>query len=171
MPKKQYGSAADYEKKLKTVMERMDAENYNYDIIDTRHTHGAWVEFWINGQMYRFDHDSEKAAARGISISYGSDCFAQIVLALEDLARISKRGIYELQTWITGMKYLPAPEIVPDCLLALGFEEVPTSIEEIKTRFKMLAKDAHPDGGGTEERFAKLRGAADQAIKFLEGRK
>ena len=49
-----------------------------------------------------------------IKMAYGSDCFAQIVLSLEDLARMAERGIYELQTWLSGMQYLPPPVVVPE---------------------------------------------------------
>ena len=161
---KQYASPEKYERKLELVMERMGAEecNYNFD------RHGAWVEFRLKGQFYRFDHTREKAAALGIKLNYGSDCFAQIVLSLEDLARMAERGIYELQTWLAGMKYLPPPVMVPDCLRALGFEEIPAGIEDVKARFKGLAKKAHPDAGGTEARFIALQQAADQAIKYME---
>lgn len=163
---KQYASPEKYEHKLELVMKRMGAEDCNYDFS----RHGAWVEFRLKGQLYRFDHTKEKAAALGIKLNYGSDCFAQIVLSLEDLARMSERGIYELQTWLSGLKYLPPPEIVPDCLRTLGFEEVPASAEDVKARFKGLAKKAHPDAGGSQERFVALQEAAKQAIEYLEGR-
>ncbi len=164
---KQYADAAKYERKLELVMERMSAEKYEYNF----DRHGAWVEFWLSGQMYRFDHDKEKASTLGIKLNYGSDCFAQIVLSLEDLARMAERGIYELQTWLSGMKYLPPPVFVPDCIRALGFEEVPGSVEDVNARYRQMAKDVHPDGGGTEERFNALRAAADAAIKYMEGAK
>ena len=163
---KQYASPEKYERKLELIMKRMGATEYNYDFS----RHGAWVEFRIKGQLYRFDHTKEKAAALGIKLNYGSDCFAQIVLALEDLARMAERGIYELQTWLSGMKYLPPPEFVPDSLRALGFEEIPASAEDVKARFKLLAKKAHPDAGGTEERFISLQQVAHEAIKYMEER-
>lgn len=163
---KQYASPEKYERKLELVMERMGATEYNYDFS----RHGAWVEFLLKGQLYRFDHTREKAAALGIKLNYGSDCFAQIVLSLEDLARMAERGIYELQTWLSGTKYLPPPEFVPDSLRALGFEEIPTSVEDVKARFKLLAKKAHPDAGGTEERFILLQQAAHEAVKYMEER-
>lgn len=88
---------------------------------------------------------------------------------LEDLARAVKRRTYDLQIWIQGMKQLPPPVTIPDYIRALGFEEVPASVEDVKARFKSLAKKAHPDGGGTQERFIALQQAADQAIKYVEG--
>ena len=163
---KQYADAAVYEKKLQKVMERMEASacNYNFD------RHGAWVEFRLKGQLYRFDHTREKAAAHGIKLAYGSDCFAQIVLSLEDLARMAERGIYELQTWLSGMQYLPPPVVVPECLRALGFMEIPASCEEVKARFKGLAKKCHPDAGGSEADFIALQKAAKEALQYMESR-
>jgi len=38
----------------------------------------------------------EKERKNGISLSYGSDAFAQLVLSLEDIARMTERGIDEL---------------------------------------------------------------------------
>lgn len=35
---------------------------------------------------------------------------AEVVLALEDLVRMIDRGIYDLSTWVAGMKYLLAPK-------------------------------------------------------------
>ena len=165
--KKQYGNASAYENKLARVMERMGAESYSYNF----DRFGAWVEFALKGQLYRFDHDRENAKARGINLNYGSDCFAQIVLSLEDLARMAERGIYELQTWLVGMKFLPPPTVLPDYLQRLGFVEVPSDVSEIKTRYRALAQEAHPDMGGSEEAFITLQNDAKAAIEYLQTRK
>lgn len=162
MPK-QYASASSYEDKLKRVMERLEIKdfNWNYD------RHGAWVEFRYKGLLYRFDHSVEKAKSRGINISYGSDAFAQIVLALEDLARMVERGIYDLQTWVSGMKYLPPVLQIPTFFKALGFEQIPSSEEEIKVRYRNLSKTVHPDLGGNAEDFNKLVKASEQCLQYL----
>ena len=74
---KQYASPDAYEAKLARVMERMGADQYNYNW----DRHMAWVEFRLKGQLYRFDHSVEKAKARGFKLTYGSDVFAQLVIA------------------------------------------------------------------------------------------
>lgn len=160
---KQYADATVYERKLQKVMERMTVEEYNYNF----DRHGAWIEFRLKGQLYRFDHTKEKAEARGIKLMYGSDCFAQIVLSLEDLARMAERGIYELQTWLEGMKFLPPPVVVPECLRNLGFAQIPESVEDVKARYKTLAKKCHPDTGGSEADFAALQETAHEALKYM----
>jgi hypothetical protein len=161
---KQYASASSYEEKLKRVMERLNIKefNWNYD------RHGSWVEFRYKAQLYRFDHSVEKAKSRGVNLTYGSDAFAQIVLALEDLARMVERGIYDLQTWVSGMKYLPPVIEVPSFLKLLGFEQIPSSEEEIKTRYKNLAKQLHPDVGGNAEDFMKIQKASENSMKYLK---
>lgn len=162
--KKQYAGPDAYEAKLERVMERFGVDEYNYNW----DRHMAWVEFRLKGQLYRFDHSVEKAKARGFALTYGSDVFAQLVISLEDLARMAERGIYEIQTWLAGMKYLPPPVILPDCFKVLGYTEKPTDAEGVKARFKTLAKKAHPDGGGSHESFIRLQAAADEAIKIME---
>ena len=161
--KKQYASADNYERKLERIMERFGATEYDYNF----DRHGAWVQFRMRGQLYRFDHTLEKAKAGPQPLTYGSDCFAQIVLALEDLARMAERGIYELSTWLEGMKFLPPPVVVPECFRILGFEQIPESAEEIRARFKALVKEAHPDTGGNNEAFIKLNTAQTQALEYI----
>lgn len=145
-------------------MEKLEIKdfNWNYD------RHGAWIEFRYKGSLYRFDHSVEKAQSRGVKLTYGSDAFAQIVLALEDLARMIARGIYDLQTWVAGMKYLPAVVEVPSFFKMLGFEQLPSSEEEVKTRYKNLVKQLHPDIGGNADDFVKIKEAAEEAIRYLK---
>lgn len=165
MPK-QYGSADSYERKLERVIERLgaDSPDYNWD------RHGCWVQFRLKGELYRFDHSKERAAARGIKLAYGSDAFAQVVLTLEDLARMAERGIYEPQTWLAGMKYLPPPIEVPSFLQFLGFTQIPASSHDVTERYRTLSKQMHPDTGGNPEDFKRLTQAADLATKYMDER-
>ena len=117
--------------------------------------------------MYRFDHTVENARVRGVNLNYGSECFAQIVLSLEDLARMVERGIYELSTWVAGMKFLPPPREVPQCFQALGFTETPSSADDVRARYREMAKQFHPDAGGTDTEFRALTEASEQAIAFF----
>lgn len=100
MPGRQHGPASIYEYKLKQVMERLGVEEYNFNW----DRWSAWVEFLYRGELYRLEHSVAKARARGVELRYGSDAFAEVVLTLEDVVRIVERGIYELETWLLGMK-------------------------------------------------------------------
>lgn len=167
MTKKQYGSADQYERKLEKVMERLgvDSFNFNWD------RWGCWIEFRYRGELYRFDHSIEKAKVRGVDLRYGSDAFAQVVLALEDLARMVERGIYELSTWVAGMKYLPPPIEIPSFFQFLGFQQIPSSQEDIRERYRQLAKTMHPDTGGNEKDFLKLKDASERALQYFGGKR
>ena len=164
--KKQYADVNLYEKKLDAVMKRLKVDKYEFDWS----RNDCWVEFWLNGQLYRFDHGVKKALEHDIKISYGSDAFAQLVLALEDLARITERGIYELSTWVSGMKLLPESDQkeIPFFFTFMGFTEIPKTFEEVKKRYRSMSKTLHPDQeGGSEESFKKLLEAYGEAENYF----
>lgn len=162
--RKQYGDPDFYEKKLAKVMERLGADGFNFNWSRDN----CFVEFRYKGELYRFDHSVEKARQHGIELTYGSDAFAQVILALEDLARMVERGIYDLSTWVAGMKYLPPVVEIPSFFKALGFTEMPVGPDEVRTRYRTLAKQLHPDQGGNAKDFQNLRTAAEQAMKYLK---
>lgn len=162
---KQYAEPSAYEAKLEKVMTRLGIEAYNYDWSRFE----CWVEFTYKGQPYRFSHSVSNAQAHGVNIRYGSDVFAQVVLSLEDLARMVERGIYDLSTWVAGMKYLPEAISIPDCFLVLQFSKIPDDIAEVEKQFKRLAAVAHPDKGGSGEQFLVLQNARSQAKEYFNG--
>lgn len=155
--KKYYGPPDTYEQKLDRVMKRLGVTEYRYDW----NRKDTYVEFLYKGQWYHFDNSFEKAAAAAEKthkeISYVSDLFAQIVLALEDIARLSEQGLYGLSHWIEGMKMLPSAKSIPTCFVALGFDHIPQSDEELRQRFRKRAKETHPDTGGSQEEFEVLK--------------
>lgn len=165
MPAKKYGSLDYYEGKLERVAERLGVARLDWNA----DRHGCWVSFVYKGQMYRFDHSVTNARTHGIDLTYGSDAFAQVVLALEDLARMVERGIYDLQTWVAGLKYLPAPTKIPECLRILGFVDVPADAAAVSERYRQLAKVAHPDAGGNTGEFQALRQAYQDAMQLVGG--
>lgn len=164
MAKVYSGSYDDYEKKLKRVMERMGVDKYNYDW----NRQECYIEFTYHSQFYRFEHSLEKAMLHKQKITAVSDLFAQLVISLEDICRMSERGIYELSTWIEGMKALPPKKDIPACFVTLLFDEMPTSAEQVKQRYREIIKTAHPDKGGSEEMFKKYTNAYDESLKYLE---
>lgn len=159
---KQYADAGTYEAKLEKVMQRFGADKYDYNW----DRFSCWVEFWYKGQLYRFEHSIENAKQHGCDVRYGSDVFAQVVLTLEDIARMTERGIYELQTWVAGLKALPKPKDIPECFKMLGFTETP-ELKELKARHREIIKVAHPDAGGTQEYFIAIQKAYEQAENIL----
>jgi len=162
---KQYAEPATYEAKLEKVMARLGVEQYDYDWSRFE----CWVSFVYKGQAYRFSHSVENAKAHGVNIRYGSDVFAQVVLSLEDLARMVERGIYDLSTWAAGMKYLPAAKPLEPCFAGLGFIERPKTAEEVKAQYKRMAKGMHPDAGGDEAAFVALGENYRKCLEMMEG--
>ena len=162
---KQYTNPEFYEKKLAKVMERFGVETYDWDY----NRYGGWVQFTYKGQVYRFEHSVENARNHGVNLNYGSDAFAQIVLALEDLARIVGRGIYDLQNWVAGMKALPEAVYIPDFFKTLGFDYMPTTTDEVEKAFRKKAAIVHPDKGGSNADFIAVRSAYEAAIKYVKG--
>lgn len=161
---KQYAEPATYEAKLEKVMSRLGVEKYDYNW----DRFSCWVTFVYKGQHYQFSHSVENAREHGVNIKYGSDVFAQVVLSLEDLARMVERGIYDLSTWVAGMKYLPAGKEIPVCFQILQFTEIPEGAAEVDKQFKRLVKIAHPDAGGSEEQFRALQTAREMAIEYFK---
>jgi hypothetical protein len=164
-PKKQYTAGNEfYENKLARVMERLGVSDFNWNW----DRYGGWVDFRYRGETYRFEHSVQKAQARGIKLNYGSDAFAQVVMALEDLARMVERGIYELSTWVAGMRFLPPPVTVPECFRQMGFTEIPAGPDDVNERYRTLAKTMHPDAGGSAEQFKQLQSAAEAAKRYFD---
>ncbi len=162
---KQYAEPAAYEAKLEKVMARLGVEQYDYDWSRFE----CWVSFVYKGQAYRFQHSVENAKAHGVNIRYGSDVFAQVVLSLEDLARMVERGIYDLSTWAAGMKYLPEAKPLKPWFAGLGFIEMPETVGEVKSQYKRMAKGMHPDSGGDEKAFVALYENYCKCMKEMEG--
>jgi hypothetical protein len=169
-PKKRYPDTDAYERKLKTVMARLGASNlsYNWDRVGA-----AFVSFNVGREFYRFDHDVNKTAGLPAEnrLYYGADCFCQIVLSLQDIARMTERRIYKLQTWIEGMKALPPGLEIPDFLMRLEFtDHFPDSENEIKAHFKQLAKRVHPDAGGDPEDFKRATADEEMALQWFKSK-
>lgn len=162
----QYASLEFYEKKLGKVMTRfgIDADKYDWDCNRT----GCWVEFYYKGNLYRFEHSVQNAKAHGHKLSYGSDAFAQVVLALEDLARLVDRGIYDLQDWVAGMKSLPPAQQRPSFCGILGLSCWPCSKEQIEKSYRSMARRNHPDLGGSDEFMKTLNDAKAEALRQLK---
>lgn len=170
--KKQYGDIDSYVKKLDNVMKRLDVNQYDYDWTKN----SAYVKFFYKNKWYQFDHSVDKANASGkMHLVYGTDVFAQLVLALEDLSRMVERGIYDLSVWVSSMVMIEEkPRIyLPECFCKLGFTKIYyssyPSLDDITKAYKEIAKEVHPDTpNGSEEAFKELTEAYNNCIRFLD---
>ena len=66
------------------------------------------------------------------------------------------------------MKFLPPPIDVPSFFKFLGFKDIPAGPEDVKERYRQMAKKFHPDAGGNEEDFKKLQDAAEKAQQYFD---
>lgn len=162
------GGFEEYEKKLRTVMEKIGVEKFNYDW----NRQSCFVELICRGRAFRFEKSLEDAARRGERIACVSDLFAQIVLMLEDLARASSRGLFDFAEIVSGLPSLPegAARLEP-CFASLGFSRRPESAEEVQSRYRQLAKVMHPDAGGDADAFQLLRENYLKCVELMGGEK
>ncbi len=113
-----------YEKKLIGVMKRLKVQNYKFNWDRT----SCFVEFSYNGNLYRLEHSIEKAKKNGFFLHNGLDCLMELTQSLEDLCGIIDRGMYDFETWISGMKQSPSETMKP------GFQE------EFEIRYKTMER-------------------------------
>ncbi len=152
-----------WEEKLRRVMARLQARDWNWD----HNRFGAFVEFHYGKGYYRLEQSVSKAIASRAKLkpADGRECFAQIVLGLEDLARLSERGIYDLGVWVEGLKALPAGSVLAPCFVAMEFTAPPRTKDEVNAQYHNLAKTYHPDAGGSENAWRALEAAYKQCLE------
>ncbi|MFY9428051.1 MAG: hypothetical protein WBI83_08715 [bacterium] len=79
-----------------------------------------------------------------------------------------ERGVYDLATWVAGMKYLPEVVETPPFFRELGFAQIPAGPQEVRDRYRNLAKKIMSPEGGDQEELEKVKQAAEQALKYFE---
>lgn len=156
------------------MMERLgvEAEAYNYDWRQGRTGCSCFVEMRYHGSVYRFENSTEKSRECGRNLHYAMDLFAAVVYSLEGLARAVEQGIFTLDMLLSGVPSLPEAVGTPleACFLALGFDRMPGSAAEVKERYHQLARQRHPDKGGSDLAFNLLRENYGACIAKLEGK-
>lgn len=140
---------------------KVNEYEYNWD------RYSSWIEFQYKDNLYRLEHSIDKARLQGIIMQYGSEAFTQIVLALEDISRAINRGIYDLDTWLSGVK-LP-PKSLKSCrfLETLGFTRQPSSVDEIWEQYHKRINDLKPEENGSHLTAKMLKEAAEKAVENL----
>jgi hypothetical protein len=59
---------------------------------------------------------------------------------------------------------------LPQCYRDLGLDSVRVGPEQIQRAYRARAKQVHPDAGGSQEQFVKLRNSYEQALEFCRTR-
>lgn len=92
------------------------------------------------------------------------DNLRSIGLAIEHLRGMARHGgATMMERAFDGFSALPSADMVA-CFATLGVR-ADASEDDINAAYRKLAKDAHPDVGGSPEVMAALTAARDQAIK------
>ena len=97
--------ALQYEKILKEIMEKINADEYDFDY--TRRD--AWVVLSYKGSKYRLELSIQSAAEHGQALMSGADAFCKIVMALDSLTRTSSQCLSALQQWVEGSDAVSEP--------------------------------------------------------------
>lgn len=98
------------------------------------------------------------------------DNIAALAAHIDALRRIDRYGVGTLEQALAGYKALPA-DSAADWRQVFGFapNSVPT-LDQLDTAYKTLAKERHPDKGGSDEAMFHLNRAHDFALAELETR-
>lgn len=86
-----------------------------------------------------------------------------IALCIRDMRMIERRGAAEVMA--SAFLQLAPPEAAPWSTLGIS---PGASREDIEAAYRMKAKVAHPDMGGSTEQMAALNRARDEALKHHE---
>ena len=120
---------SEYEKKLTDIMKRLKVQNFNFNWDRT----SCFVEFNYKDNFYRLEHSIEKAKKNGLFLHNGLDCLMELTESLEDLCGIIDRGMYDFETWLSGMKQSPSETTMP------GFRE------ELEIRYKTSGRQGQAE--------------------------
>jgi hypothetical protein len=129
------------------------------------------------GAAVYWTHRGKKSAMAIDQYDRVADNLAAIAATLEALRAVERHGGAEiLERTFLGFAQLPAPGRSGDWwreVLAPGDGPSPPTREGltkdwIESRYKMLARLAHPDTGGSREKFEELVQARDAALREAE---
>lgn len=96
------------------------------------------------------------------------DNIRAIQRTLEALRGIDRWGASEMMA--RAFEAFVALPPAPSCWTDLGLERATATREMVAAAFRRLAKDAHPDHGGSAELMARLTAARDAAMDEIAGR-
>lgn len=97
-----------------------------------------------------------------------ADNIAALAATLEAMRAIERHGGAEiLDRAFTGFAALPAPE---QWWHVLGFENSNVTPEQIRAAHARLARDEHPDRGGSDHGMARINWARDRGMESIKRR-
>lgn len=93
-----------------------------------------------------------------------ADNIAALAAHIDAIRRIERYGVGTLEQAFAGYKSLPATAV--DWWIILGLPQSAT-LDQVEDKFRTMARQAHPDMGGTHDTMATLTAAREAARKVL----
>lgn len=119
---------------------------------------GAAVYFSFKGRATVFACDHWNRVA---------DNIAAIAAHIDAIRRIERYGVGSLEQALAGYKSLPA-DTAADWRAVFGFpKEAAPSLDELDKAYKRVAREKHPDVGGSDEEMSHVNRAHDFALTEL----
>lgn len=99
-----------------------------------------------------------------------ADNIAALAAHIDALRRVDRYGVGTIEQALAGYKALPA-DTAADWRIAFGFQAgARVSVDELTARYRLMAKDRHPDKTGDDgAAMAWLNRARDYALQELQG--
>lgn len=120
---------------------------------------GVALYFQLGGQPHCMPCDTYDRVA---------DNIAAIAKHIEATRAIDRFGVASVREMFTGFQALPAPGTKRSWRAVMGFAAFDgVTPVEIDARFKKLAKERHPDAGGSADAMAELNAAKAEALKEI----
>jgi hypothetical protein len=96
-----------------------------------------------------------------------ADNIAALAAHIDALRRIERYGVGTIEQALAGYKALPA-DSAADWRAVLGFpKDARPSLDQVDAAYKAIAKQKHPDVGGSEMEMTHLNRARDYALSEL----
>lgn len=122
----------------------------------TREERAVSIRFVLRGRPVTVSLDSQERPIDNLRALY---------LCLEDMRMLEVRGLAE--TVQSAYKQLAAPAAERDPYEVLGLRPGATR-DEVEAMWKVKARAAHPDAGGSNEAMAALNAARDRLIEMVK---
>lgn len=118
----------------------------------------------INGKDLCFPCDRFTTVAANVRAIW------QVIAALRTIKRVGVEHLTDRA--FSGYNALPASTLAQrSWWVVFGWEQPHGPFELVKERYRKLALERHPDGGGTAEQMAELNAAYEDAQRWLKGQR
>lgn len=121
---------------------------------------GVAVYFRLDDKPFCLPCDTYTQVAQNI---------AAVAAHIKATRDIERHGVANIAEMFSGFKALPSPEMQRHWRDVLGFRDARSvSRDDVEVRFRQLARERHPDHGGSDSMMAELNLARARATQELQ---